>query len=114
MQGYQVWRRAYWKRPALLLLYGVLSLLVGLALVLLLPVRLAEARAMEDADVCRTAGQSRCLSEVRGYLDGPRYARGPGSRVGRVWGNQVVAVELPDGRVVRTDEYGPDGLWTCC
>ena len=144
---YQFWRKAFWARPVLLALYGLVAGVAGIALLLAVPGSYQEGEAMERAGVCRERGESDCLVPVRAYLDGPHYKRRAGDRwylrsgvtrarvfdsfdmatspsntlqeVGTdtvvtalAWDDEIVAVELPGGRRVATDEYGTSRWWT--
>jgi hypothetical protein len=72
------WRAGFWFRPALVLLYSLIVAIIGAALVLAVPARLGESRAMLAAGECGDAPGEDCLSRVRARVDGPRYRRGPG------------------------------------
>jgi hypothetical protein len=144
-KAWQFWRKAFWTRAALLALYSVLVPALGLLTVVAAWSHFQDARGMADAERCAGVGRSAsvdqdCLLEVRGWLDGPRYSRGPGSdwafvegadahevQVGSVgsrsledvgdapvtgllWHGELVALDL-DGEVVESDEYGARS-WT--
>lgn len=80
LRGWQFWRAAFWTRPALLLLYAAILTPIAVATLLTVPGLFADGRAMESGHVCGSADHTgSCLQAIRGTLDGPWYARGPGS-----------------------------------
>lgn len=78
-RGWQFWRGAFWRRPALCVVFGVLLVLVGAVVTLAGPGQRAEAHKIQTAPVCESLSDVDCLERVPGYLDGPHYKRGPGS-----------------------------------
>ena len=147
VRQWMFWRKAFWARPALLMVYGIGCGVAGAVMLLAVPNTYADGEAMERAHVCRTPAELDCLEAVPGYLDGPHYKRRAGDRwylrdgaelaqgfegfdmataqshtlkqvsadtvvTGLVWGDRIVAVQLPDGRRVPTDEYGTSEWWT--
>ena len=150
-RGWQFWRRAFWTRPALLVLYALLAGVLGLLLLAGVPDGILDAVAMRrgvecpasavraEADVDPPKG---CLERVAVTLSGPWYSRGPGSdwhlmveRDDRLafyaeadvptsgsrrltddaaaeallWEGTPVAIELPAGGRVETEDWGHRG-----
>jgi hypothetical protein len=98
VRSWHFWRAAFWTRPALLLLYAAILTPIAVATLLTIPGGFSDARAMENAHVCRSAeDENGCLQAIRGTLDGPWYARGPGSD----WFFR----ELTDGSVEEADKF---------
>jgi hypothetical protein len=73
------WRKGFWLRPALVLLYGSVAVVGGLAVLAGLPAQIGEARSMTRAAECGAAVTDGCLRRLPVRLDGPYYQRGPGS-----------------------------------
>lgn len=80
VRQYHFWRKAFWARPVLLALYGLVAGVAGIALLLAVPGSYQQGEAMERAGVCRERAESDCLVPVRAYLDGPHYKRRAGDR----------------------------------
>lgn len=87
-RGWQFWRKAFWTRPALLVLYGLALGVVGLLVLLSVIGAARDAVAMGDAAECpRSAPRveadvdppAGCLERVPVTLSGPWYSPGPGS-----------------------------------
>ena len=67
-------------RPAVLL---VLVVVIGMFTVLFALLAVGthtDTHRMASAEICATASDDHCLERVPGYLDGPGYKKGPGSR----------------------------------
>lgn len=144
-KAWHFWRKAFWTRPALLVLYSLLAPALGLLFLGVAWSDFQDARGMTDAERCTGVDRSGsvhqdCLYESSGWLDGPRYSRGPGSdwhffegadthevQVGTVgsrrledigrrpvtgllWHGELVAFEV-GGEVVASIEYGARS-WT--
>lgn len=89
-RGWQVWRKAFWTRPAFLAFYAVLVPTVGVACLVGAWSEYQNVRGLDEAPRCAgvTAAESAdrdCLLEVAGFLDGPHYSRGPGSKWSFRW-----------------------------
>ena len=150
-RGWQFWRRAFWTRPALLVLYGFLVGLLALAALAFVPDRIRDAVAMRRAAECPAAvvrpaaridPPHGCLERVKVTLSGPWHSPGPGStwhlmipEDGRptwyadadvptlgsrrladdaevdalLWEGTPVAIELPSGGRVETEDWGHRG-----
>ncbi|MFE9694823.1 hypothetical protein [Micromonospora sp. NPDC005806] len=150
-RGWQFWRRAFWARPALLVLYGLLAGVLGMLALADVPDGLRDAVAMRRAAEChafsvravpRVDPPKGCLERVPVTLSGPWYSPGPGSKWhllveqdGRLgfyadadlptsgsrrltdnqeaeallWEGTPVAVELPSGGRVETEDWGHRG-----
>jgi len=85
---WQVWRRAFWTRPILLLAYALLVGAGGVLTLLAVPADVEDAYAMARADECPRAAvrpnaevdaPRDCLERIPVTLSGPHYRRGPGS-----------------------------------
>jgi hypothetical protein len=88
-QPWQFWRRAFWTRPILLVVYAVLIGLAGVLVLLSVPDDVSDAYAMARADDCPQAAvrpdpeigaPQHCLERIPVTLSGPHYRRGPGSK----------------------------------
>lgn len=147
VRQWHFWRKAFWARPALLLVCAVGCAVGGVGMLTAVPGMYRDGEAMERAGVCRTPAEMDCLEPVPGYLDGPHYKKGPGDHwylrdgaelaqgfsgfdmatvqsrtleqaepdavvTGLAWEDDIVAVQLPDGRRVPTDQYGTSEWWT--
>lgn len=87
-RGWEFWRKAFWTRPALLVVYGLGAGLLGLAMLATVPGDIHDAAAMRGAPDCPAADirprvdadpPRGCLERVPVVLSGPWYRRGPGS-----------------------------------
>ncbi|WP_446217950.1 hypothetical protein [Micromonospora sp. IBHARD004] len=87
-RGWQFWRRAFWTRPALLVLYGLLAGVVGLLALADVPDGIRDAVAMRRAVECPAwtvrvepdvDPPKGCLERIPVTLSGPWHSRGPGS-----------------------------------
>lgn len=88
-RGWQFWRRAFWTRPALLVLYGIGVGGVGVGLLAAVPNGVGDAISMRRAAGCpaspvraepKVDPPAGCLERVPVRLSGPWHQRGPGSR----------------------------------
>ncbi|MFC4020960.1 hypothetical protein ACFOW4_23850 [Micromonospora sp. GCM10011542] len=87
-RGWQFWRPAFWTRPALLVLYGVLAGVLGLWALADVPDGIRDAVSMRRAAEC-PAWMARvepdldppkgCLERIPVTVSGPWHSRGPGS-----------------------------------
>ncbi len=101
---WQFWRRAFWTRPALLVLYALLAGAIGLLVVLAVPGDVRDARGMARAAECpRSAVRPQvevdapqgCLERIPVILSGPHYRRGPGSEWWlHIEGNRAMYVDV--------------------
>lgn len=80
VRQWQFWRKGFWQRPALMMVYAVLLLPLAAALGAHMPVPLQAARALDAGTTCTSRGQDGCIYKEAGTLDGPHYTRGPGDR----------------------------------
>jgi hypothetical protein len=83
-RGWQLWRRAFWTRPALLVLYAIAAGALGVALLASVPDEISDALAIRHAPECpagpvRTEAKADpptgCLERVPVVLSGPRHRR---------------------------------------
>lgn len=74
------WRAGFWLRPALVLRYSAIAVIGGAAVLLAVPARISEARAMLAAAECGRGTGEDCLRRVPSRMDGPYHRRGPGDR----------------------------------
>ncbi|ADB31402.1 hypothetical protein Kfla_2326 [Kribbella flavida DSM 17836] len=97
---WQFWRRAFWTRPGLVVLYALLVGALGLLILATVPGALADARGMTSAGECprsavrpeaAVAAPQGCLERVPVVLSGPHYSRGPGSEWWLEVGGRVYA-----------------------
>ncbi|RYU12258.1 hypothetical protein [Nocardioides iriomotensis] len=67
-------------RPAVLVVLVVVIGMFAVLFALLAVGTYAEKHRMASAGICATASDDHCLERVPGYLDGPSFKKGPGSR----------------------------------
>lgn len=87
-RGWQFWRRPFWTRPALLVLYGLAAGALGLVFLASVPAAVRDALVMQQAGECHRAAVRAvadadppmdCLERIPAILSGPWHRRGPGS-----------------------------------
>lgn len=69
------WRRAFWTRPAFLLVYAVLALACGVGLAHEAVGALRAQRAVDADRVCSSEVRTHCLERLSGTLRGPFHMR---------------------------------------
>jgi len=78
VRQWEFWRKGFWTRPVLMLLYAALLLPLGLALAGAGVGALGAGEALDAERFCASDRTEECLERVAGVLDGPHYQRGPG------------------------------------